>query len=337
MSTSDEDNLAGASEGTSDPEATASNASGSDVTPETPDSAATADAGAGPEAGAASEAAAAEDDALAEQALAAAGQDETQAGDASDADAAPVFLGQSDEEAEEAEAGDVPPRQPLGEPVGEEAEVGGDGGEDESDDEDDEDDGEPDEDEDEDDEDEDDEDDEDDEVEDEVEADEAPAGAAPVAREKRRRRLRRPGSGEKEAKTPKDESKKPAAAPRRRRTTRQPGDPVPVVRAHAKYVRSSARKARLVCDNIRGKSVEDARAILAHTPRAVARDWSKLLESAIANAEHNHELVGEDLYVKVVHADEGPTIKRHRPRAQGRATKIRKRTTHLTILLTPKD
>ncbi|MGO9971781.1 MAG: 50S ribosomal protein L22 [Solirubrobacteraceae bacterium] len=112
---------------------------------------------------------------------------------------------------------------------------------------------------------------------------------------------------------------------------------MPVVRAHAKYVRSSARKARLVCDNIRGKSVEDARAILAHTPRAVARDWSKLLESAIANAEHNHELVGEDLYVKVVHADEGPTIKRHRPRAQGRATKIRKRTTHLTILLTPKD
>ncbi|MGO9899617.1 MAG: 50S ribosomal protein L22 [Solirubrobacteraceae bacterium] len=109
------------------------------------------------------------------------------------------------------------------------------------------------------------------------------------------------------------------------------------MRAQAKYVRSSARKARLVCDHIRGKSVEDARAILAHTPRAVARDWSKLLESAVANAEHNHELVGEDLYVKVVQADEGPTIKRHRPRAQGRATQIRKRTAHLTILLTPKD
>ena len=111
----------------------------------------------------------------------------------------------------------------------------------------------------------------------------------------------------------------------------------PVVRAHAKYVRSSARKARLVCDHIRGKSVEEARAILAHTPRAVARDWSKLLESAVANAEHNHELVGEDLYVKAVHADEGPTIKRFRPRAMGRATRIRKRTSHLTILLTPKD
>jgi len=126
-------------------------------------------------------------------------------------------------------------------------------------------------------------------------------------------------------------------APTRRREAREPGAAVPVVRAQAKYVRSSARKARLVCDNIRGKSVDDARAILAHTPRAVARDWSKLLESAVANAEHNHELVGEDLVIKSVHADEGPTIKRFRPRAMGRASKIRKRTAHLTILLTPKN
>ncbi len=129
----------------------------------------------------------------------------------------------------------------------------------------------------------------------------------------------------------------PAPAPTRRRPRRDPDLPPPVVRAHAKYVRSSARKARLVCDHIRGKSVEEARAILALTPRAIARDWSKLLESAVANAEHNHELVGEDLYVKAVHADEGPTIKRFRPRAMGRATQIRKRTSHLTILLTPKN
>lgn len=130
-----------------------------------------------------------------------------------------------------------------------------------------------------------------------------------------------------------------ASTPRRRRerAARQPGVPAPVVRAQAKYVRSSARKARLVCDHIRGKSVVEARAILAVTPRAIARDWSKLLESAVANAEHNHELVGEDLVVKAVHADEGPTIKRFRPRAMGRATRIRKRTSHLTILLTPKD
>jgi ribosomal protein L22 len=92
-----------------------------------------------------------------------------------------------------------------------------------------------------------------------------------------------------------------------------------------------------VCDHIRGKTVEEARAILAHTPRAVARDWTKLLESAVANAEHNHELVGEDLYVKAVSADDGPTIKRFRPRAMGRATRIRKRTSHLTILLTPQS
>jgi ribosomal protein L22 len=127
------------------------------------------------------------------------------------------------------------------------------------------------------------------------------------------------------------------AAPSRRGGRREPHPPAPVVRAQAKYVRSSARKARLVCDHIRGKSVEEARAILALTPRAIAQDWSKLLESAVANAEHNHELVGEDLYVKAVHADEGPTIKRFRPRAMGRATRIRKRTSHLTILLTPKD
>jgi len=110
-----------------------------------------------------------------------------------------------------------------------------------------------------------------------------------------------------------------------------------VVRAYARNVHSSPRKARLVCDHIRGKSVEEARAILAHTTRAVARDWTKLLESAVANAEHNHELVGEDLYIKVVKADDGPTLKRYRPRAMGRATKIRKRTSHLTILLTPKE
>jgi ribosomal protein L22 len=134
-----------------------------------------------------------------------------------------------------------------------------------------------------------------------------------------------------------------ASTPRRQRrgergrAGREPGEPLPVVRAQAKYVRSSARKARLVCDHIRGKSVVEARAILAVTPRAIARDWSKLLESAVANAEHNHELVGEDLVVKAVHADEGPTIKRFRPRAMGRATRIRKRTSHLTILLTPKD
>ncbi|MBA2513895.1 MAG: 50S ribosomal protein L22 [Solirubrobacterales bacterium] len=119
---------------------------------------------------------------------------------------------------------------------------------------------------------------------------------------------------------------------KRRRAT-----PEITVSAHAKYVRTSARKARIVCDHIRGKDVEQARAILAFTPRGVAEAWSKLLESAVANAEHNHELVGDELRVASVHADEGPTLKRFRPRAMGRATQLRKRTSHLTILLTQKD
>jgi ribosomal protein L22 len=120
-------------------------------------------------------------------------------------------------------------------------------------------------------------------------------------------------------------SKAAAKAPRRR-----------VVRAHARYVRTSARKARMVCGHLRGKSVQEARAILAFTPREVARDWSKLLESAVANAESNHELLEDDLIVREAYADEGPTIKRFRPRAMGRATPIRKRTSHLTITLTPR-
>jgi ribosomal protein L22 len=106
------------------------------------------------------------------------------------------------------------------------------------------------------------------------------------------------------------------------------------VRARARYVRTSARKARLVCVHLRGKSISEARAILAFTPREVARDWSKLLESAVANAENNHELLEDDLVILEAYADEGPTIKRFRPRAQGRATPIRKRTSHLTITLT---
>lgn len=110
----------------------------------------------------------------------------------------------------------------------------------------------------------------------------------------------------------------------------------PVVRAKAKYVRTSARKARLVCDHIRGRSVPDARAILDHAPRAVARDWSKLLESAVANAENNHELPGDELVVLVAQADEGPTLRRFRPRAQGRASRINKRTSHLSIALSTK-
>jgi ribosomal protein L22 len=131
--------------------------------------------------------------------------------------------------------------------------------------------------------------------------------------------------------------KKPAAKPAPARRTRKETPERVVVRARAKYVRTSARKARLVCDHIRGKDVAEARAILTHTNRAVAEAWSKLLESAVANAAENHSLDDEDLRIAFVAADEGPTLKRFRPRAMGRATKIRKRTSHLSIGLEPKE
>jgi ribosomal protein L22 len=134
----------------------------------------------------------------------------------------------------------------------------------------------------------------------------------------------------KEAEKPAKKAARAAASVAKPKATRK------VVRARARYVRTSARKARMVCGHIRGKSVQEARAILAFTPRGVARDWSKLLESAVANAESNHELLEDDLVVREAYADEGPTIKRFRPRAMGRATPIRKRTSHLTITLTPR-
>jgi large subunit ribosomal protein L22 len=125
--------------------------------------------------------------------------------------------------------------------------------------------------------------------------------------------------------------------PGRRRASKDAPPQVQLVHAHARYVRSSARKARLVCDHIRGKSVPEARAILAFAPRGVAKDWAKLLDSAVANAEHNHELIADELHVKAVTADVGPTLKRFRPRAMGRATPINKRTAHLSITLAPKE
>jgi len=109
----------------------------------------------------------------------------------------------------------------------------------------------------------------------------------------------------------------------------------PEVRAQAKWVRSSARKARLVADMIRGRSVPEARTILAFSDRAVAREIEKVLNSAVANAETNPTLRwhGDDLYVSAAFVDEGPTIKRWRPRARGRVGRIYKRTCHITVRL----
>ncbi len=107
------------------------------------------------------------------------------------------------------------------------------------------------------------------------------------------------------------------------------------VQAVAKFVRVSPRKARLVADHIRGRSVPEARSILAFTPRAAAREIDKVLRSAVANAESNpnRHWNGDELYVKAVFVDDGPTIKRWRARARGRVNRIFKRTCHITVRL----
>jgi large subunit ribosomal protein L22 len=120
----------------------------------------------------------------------------------------------------------------------------------------------------------------------------------------------------------------------RRAPARRDEEGAVVVLARAKYVRSAPRKARLVMDHIRGKRVEQAQAILQHAPRTVSTDILKLLNSAVANAESAYELGADELRVKRAFVDEGPTIKRFRPRALGRATRINKRTSHMTIELT---
>ena len=107
------------------------------------------------------------------------------------------------------------------------------------------------------------------------------------------------------------------------------------VRAEAKWVRVSARKARLVLEHIRGRSVPEARTVLAFSPRAVAHEIEKVLHSAVSNAEANHGMVGDELVVVAAYADEGPTIKRWRARARGRVARIRKRTCHITVKVAP--
>ena len=138
---------------------------------------------------------------------------------------------------------------------------------------------------------------------------------------------------EEAAKKPRRRGSAETGATTRRTPSRRPDEAV-TVRARARYVRTAPRKARLVMDHIRGKRVEQAQAILLHAPRAVSTDILKLLNSAVANAESAYELGADELTIHRAFVDEGPTIKRFRPRALGRATKINKRTSHMTIELT---
>jgi large subunit ribosomal protein L22 len=111
----------------------------------------------------------------------------------------------------------------------------------------------------------------------------------------------------------------------------------PVVRASAKYVRVAPRKARLVADQVRGMPLPEARTLLRFSTRGAAEDIEKLLASAGANAEANHDLVADDLRIAEITVDEGPTLKRWRARARGRATRIDKKTCHVKVALTPTE
>ena len=108
-------------------------------------------------------------------------------------------------------------------------------------------------------------------------------------------------------------------------------------KATAKYVRVSPRKARLVVDQVRGKDIARAREILRFSERAISEVVEKGLNSAVANAENNHHMRSNNLVVKAAFVDEGPTLKRIRPRAKGSASRIRKRTSHITVIVAPRE
>ncbi len=111
---------------------------------------------------------------------------------------------------------------------------------------------------------------------------------------------------------------------------------MPEAKAHAKFIRIAPRKAQLVADLIRGKQVGEAIAILRHTPKSASPILEKLLNSAIANAEHNFQLDVNKLFISQAFVNQGPTMKRFRPRAMGRASRINKRTSHITLVVSEK-
>jgi ribosomal protein L22 len=131
------------------------------------------------------------------------------------------------------------------------------------------------------------------------------------------------------------ETAKPKAQPKAKA---EPKKQVAImVRASSRYVRVAPRKARLVADQVRGLQIDKARALLQFSPRGAAQDIRKLIESAASNAENNHDLIADEMRVAEITVDEGPTLKRYRPRALGRATPIHKRTSHISVALSPEE
>jgi ribosomal protein L22 len=134
--------------------------------------------------------------------------------------------------------------------------------------------------------------------------------------------------------TKKTADKAPAKAPEKKAAPKPDLAPI-VIRASSRYVRVAPRKARLIADQVRGLHIEKARALLQFSPRGAAGDIRKLIDSAAANAENNHDLIADEMRVAEITVDEGPTLKRFRPRALGRATPIHKRTSHIAVALSP--
>jgi large subunit ribosomal protein L22 len=157
---------------------------------------------------------------------------------------------------------------------------------------------------------------------------EAKAKKAPAKKAAAKKETSKKPAAKKEAKAKKEPAKK-AKAPKS-----APAAP-PVVKARARYVRIAPRKARLIADQVRGMHIEKARALLQFSPRGAAHPIQKLINSAAANAENNHDLIGDEMRVSSITVDEGPTLRRFRPRAMGRATPINKRTSHIAVALTP--
>jgi ribosomal protein L22 len=129
------------------------------------------------------------------------------------------------------------------------------------------------------------------------------------------------------------------AAPKKETPKAKP-EPKPaplVVRASSRYVRIAPRKARLIANQVRGLQIDRARALLQFSPRGAAGDIAKLIDSAAANAENNFDLVADEMRVAEITVDEGPVLRRYRPRALGRATPINKRTSHIAVALSPEE
>jgi large subunit ribosomal protein L22 len=162
-------------------------------------------------------------------------------------------------------------------------------------------------------------------------AEKTPAKKAPAKKDSKKTESKGAAKAESQGAAKADAKKAPAkkAAPKKH---------VPiVVRASSRYVRIAPRKARLIADQVRGLHIEKARALLQFSPRGAAHDIGKLIESAASNAENNHDLVADEMRVAEITVDEGPTLKRFRPRALGRATPIHKRTSHIAVALSPEE